>query len=90
LLYGAFVMAAAAGSPLGGVTIMTAFGLGALPALAAVQALVPGSLGRMRRSPRVVAFSRRAIPLLTAAVIVWRTLAAGAARPGETPGHLRA
>jgi len=79
LLYGAFVMAAAAGSPLGGVTIMTAFGLGALPALAAVQALVPGSLSRMRRSPRVVAFSRRAIPLLAAAVIVWRALAAGAA-----------
>jgi sulfite exporter TauE/SafE len=79
LLYGAFVMAAAAGSLLGGATIMTAFALGALPALAAVQALVPGSLGRVTRSPRVVAVSRRAIPLLAAAVIVWRALAAGAA-----------
>ena len=79
LLYGAFVMAAAAGNLLGGVIIMTAFGAGALPALAAVQALVPGSLGRLRRSPRVVAFWRRAIPLLAAAVIVWRSLAASAA-----------
>jgi hypothetical protein len=78
LLYGAFVMAAAAGSLLGGVTIMTAFGAGAVPALAAVQALVPASLGRVRRSPRVAALSRRAIPLLAAAVIVWRALAAGA------------
>jgi sulfite exporter TauE/SafE len=77
LLYGAFVMAAAAGSLFGGVTIMTAFGLGALPALAAVQALVPRSLGRAR-SPRVASISRRVIPLLAAAVIVWRALAAGA------------
>lgn len=79
LLYGAFVMAAAAGSLFGGVTIMTAFGLGALPALAAVQALLPRSLGHLRRSPRVAALSRRAIPLLAAAVIVWRAVAAGAA-----------
>jgi sulfite exporter TauE/SafE len=79
LLYGAFVMAAAAGSLVGGATIMTAFGLGALPALAAVQAFVPAGLGRLGRSPRVAALSRRAIPLLAAAVIVWRAVAAGAA-----------
>src|SRR5262249_3814814 len=79
LLYGAFVMAAAAGSLVGGVPLMTAFGAGALPALAAVQALVPRSLGRARRSPRIASVSRRLIPLLAAAVIVWRALAASAA-----------
>ena len=84
LLYGAFLMAAAAGSVLGGALIMTAFGLGAVPALALVQLVVPGGAARLAARPRAAAVIRRAIPLGGALVLVWRALAAGT---GGTPPH---
>jgi len=82
LLYGAFLMAAGAASVAGGALVMTAFGLGSVPALALVQALVPGSAARLAAHPRAAAVARRAIPLLAALVLVWRAVAAG---PGAPP-----
>lgn len=82
LLYGAFLMAAGAASVAGGALVMTAFGLGSVPALALVQALVPGGAARLAAHPRAAAVARRAIPLLAALVLVWRAVAAG---PGAPP-----
>ena len=84
LLYGAFLMAAGAASVAGGALVMTAFGLGSVPALALVQALLPGGAARLVSHPRAAAFARRAIPLLAAVVLVWRALAAG---PAGSPPH---
>jgi sulfite exporter TauE/SafE len=83
LLYGAFLMAAGAASVAGGALVMAAFGLGSVPALALVQALVPGGGARLAAHPRAAAFARRAIPLVAAVVLVWRAVAAqsGAAAP---------
>ena len=84
LLYGAFLMAAGAASVAGGALVMTAFGLGSVPALALVQVLLPGGAARLVSHPRAAAFARRAIPLLAAVVLVWRALAAG---PAGSPPH---
>ena len=84
LLYGAFLMAAAAGSVVGGALVLGAFGLGAVPALALVQAVVPGGTARLGAHPRAAAIARRAVPLAAALVLVWRALAAGG---GATPPH---
>jgi len=70
LLYGAFLMAGAAGSVIGGALVMLAFGAGAIPALAVVQA----SIVPLARHPRVYAVARRAVPLVAAAVLIWRAL----------------
>ena len=75
-------MAAGAASVAGGALVMTAFGLGSVPALALVQTLVPGGAARLAAHPRTAAVARRAIPLLAALVLVWRALAAG---PGVPP-----
>ena len=71
LLYGAFIMAVGAGTTVGGALTMTAFALGGVPALAVVQA----QSRRLANHPRAHRAARRLIPLLAAALIVWRTLA---------------
>lgn len=73
LLYGLFLAAAAAGSSRGGALLMGAFALGATPALIAVQS---GSTV-LQRWPRAARLLRRGVPLLAAAVIVWRAVHGG-------------
>ena len=68
MLYGAFVVAIGTGSALAGATVMLAFALGALPALALVQIGGPRLTTRRATNPIV----RRAIPLLAAALVAWR------------------
>lgn len=71
LLYGAFIMAVGAGSAGGGALTMVAFGAGGVPALAFVQT----QSRRLANHPRAQQAARRLIPLVAAALIVWRTLA---------------
>jgi hypothetical protein len=74
LLYGVFAAALAAGSFGGGALLLGAFALGGLPALFGAQL----QLGLWGRRPRAADFLlRRALPLMAAAVLVYR--AAGAA-----------
>ncbi len=78
LLYGAFVVAVGAGAAAGGAVIMIAFALGAIPALALLQ------LGAPRFADHQTAgrVARRVLPLVAAAVIVWRAVhARGAGAP---------
>jgi sulfite exporter TauE/SafE len=74
-LYGLFLAAVAASSALGGAALMAAFATGATPALALVQAHAP----IIRQHPRLATALRRTVPLLAAAVLVWRALHAGTA-----------
>ncbi len=83
LLYGLFLAAAATGSGAGGSLLMGAFALGSTPALAAVQS---GS-GFLQRWPTAARALRRGIPLVAAAVIVWRALHVGDAAGGTPPCH---
>ena len=83
LVYGAFLAALGTGSPLSGGLLMGAFALGGLPALAVVQSQLP-RLGASR--PRLVPFLRRAVPVLAAAVVVWRALAVGPEGPPHCHG----
>ena len=78
LLYGAFIMAMGAGGPGGGALTMGAFSLGAIPALALVQA----QGHRLANYPRARAIARHVVPLLAAGVVVWRTV--GAASTGHS------
>jgi sulfite exporter TauE/SafE len=80
LLYGAFLTAAAAGSLVGGALVMLAFGAGAVPALTLAQS----GLARLAAHPRAYAFTRRAVPVGAAVILVWRALVAG---DGATPPH---
>jgi uncharacterized protein len=77
LLYGAFVVAVGAGAPAAGALIMIAFALGAIPALALVQLGAPRFADR-QTAGRVV---RRVVPLLAAALIMWRAVNAGGGAP---------
>jgi sulfite exporter TauE/SafE len=77
-LYGLVLAAAATGSPLAGAGLMGAFALGATPALALVQAHAPA----LRGHPRLAAWVQRAIPLVAAAVLIWRAVHTG---DGATP-----
>lgn len=72
LLYGAFVVAAGAGSAAAGAIIMLTFALGAVPALVFVQANARWLAAR----PRAGRLVRRLVPLAAAAVVVWRALVA--------------
>lgn len=72
LLYGLFLAAVATGSPFGGAAVLGAFALGALPALAMVQA----GAQRLEGSPRLAQVMRRAVPLAAAAVLIIRALLA--------------
>ena len=80
LLYGAFVMAIGAGSAPSGALVMGAFGLGAIPALALVQAQ-GRRLADYPCSPRARRVAARVVPLLAAGLLVWRTLAASGSAP---------
>jgi sulfite exporter TauE/SafE len=79
LLYGALLAALATGRATVGALVMIAFAAGAVPALAFVQI----NVARLQSHPRVLRVARRAIPLLAAAVLVWRALGStgGAAAP---------
>lgn len=70
LLYGLFLAAIATGSPWGGAAVLFAFGLGGLPALAAVQV----GAQRLSLSPRASTWLRRVVPLAAAAVLIVRAL----------------
>ena len=83
LVYGMALTALAAGSAPAGGLVMTAFAVGGVPALAASQA----QLGLWNRSPRVAAVVRRVVPLLGAAVLVWRAVGAAAAVAPEASCH---
>lgn len=78
LLWGIFLAAVGAGTPLGGGAVLVAFGAGSTPGLAVVQA---GAAWSGRR-PRLERFLRRGVPLLAAAALVWRALAVPAAGAG--------
>jgi len=73
LLWGIFLVAVGAGSPLGGALVMTAFGLGSIPGLAAVQ-LGTAWGGRWPRLERAL---RVGVPLVAAAALVVRALGGG-------------
>ncbi|MFZ5445504.1 MAG: sulfite exporter TauE/SafE family protein [Myxococcota bacterium] len=70
LLYGLFLSAIATGTPWGGAAVMFAFGLGAVPAIAAVQI----GAQRLSISPRAATWLRRLVPLAAAAVLIVRAL----------------
>jgi len=70
LLYGGFVVALGAGSAGAGGAVMLAFALGAVPALVFVQA----NAGRLAARPRTRLVARRLLPLVGAAVLIWRAL----------------
>lgn len=72
-LYGLVLAATASGSSLAGTGLMASFALGATPALAVVQAHAPA----LRRYPRVAMWVQRAVPLLAAAVLIWRAVSGG-------------
>jgi sulfite exporter TauE/SafE len=74
-LYGLLLTAAATGSAFIGAGLMGAFALGATPALVLVQAHAPA----LRRHPRLALWVQRAVPLVAAAVLVWRAVHAGSA-----------
>lgn len=75
LLYGTFAVALAAGGVGGGALVLGAFAVGGLPALLAAQA------GLWRQRPRrVELLLQRGVPLLAAAVLVYRALEVGAGR----------
>jgi sulfite exporter TauE/SafE len=82
LLYGLFLAAAATASVRSGALFMIAFALGAVPAFVLLQS---GS-GSLARWPRLMPVLRRGVPLLAAAVVLWRTLAAAGA-PGVPLHH---
>lgn len=78
VLWGGYLAALGAGSVIGGGIVMAAFSLGAVPALGALQL----QQAWLSRSPRVELVLRRGLPLLGAAVLVWRALhAAGPEGP---------
>lgn len=81
LLWGIFLVAVGAGSGVGGAAILVAFGLGSTPGLAAVQ-FGAAWTGRWPRLERIL---KVALPLLAAAAVAWRALAAG--EPGAGHGH---
>jgi sulfite exporter TauE/SafE len=71
LLYGVFAAALASGSFVGGALVLGAFALGGLPALLGAQL----QAGLWKHRPRAVSFLlQRAVPLLAAAVLIYRAL----------------
>src|SRR5512138_2841405 len=81
LLYGGFLIAAASGSAPAGAAILAAFALGAIPALAVAQANVHWLTGRARAA-RIL---RVSVPLLAAALLIWRATTTGAPSPDHPP-----
>lgn len=77
VLWGGYLAALGTGSALGGALVMGAFALGALPAFALLQS----QQARLARWPRLDKVLRRGVPLLGAALLVWRALQAGSEVP---------
>lgn len=71
LLYAGFAAAIATGWATGGAILLGGFALGAVPALAAAQLHV----ALARRSSAAFALARRAVPLVAAALLVYRAVA---------------
>jgi len=85
LVYSMLAMAAATGSPARGALVMTAFGVGTLPALVAA-GLASGWLGRLARAAAL----RRLAAVVYLAAGAWllaSTLAGGPHRHGAAPAH---
>lgn len=82
LLYGVMISAAASGGAGRGAWVMGGFALGGVPALLLAQ-LQSGWLRRM--NPRVRSWLPRAVPMLAALVLAWRTLAVGAPAMPNAP-----
>lgn len=78
VLWGGYVAALGAGSAWGGGVVMAAFSLGAVPALGLLQT----QQAWLSRWPRVEVILRRGLPLVAAAVLVWRALHAGGPAAG--------
>lgn len=70
LLYGVFLTALGTGFPGGGAIVMGAFAAGGMPALLLVQGAHPW----LGRRPRALNVLRRVVPVMAAAVLVWRAL----------------
>lgn len=78
LLYGVFAAALASGSFEGGALILGAFALGGLPALLGAQL----QAGLWKNRPRAASFLlQRAVPLLAAAVLIYRAVGSASGRP---------
>ncbi len=78
LLYGVFAAALASGSFVGGGLILGAFALGGLPALLGAQL----QAGLWKRRPGMAAFLlQRAVPLVAAAVLIYRAVNTASGRP---------
>lgn len=78
LLFGVYAAALASSSFWGGALLMGAFALGGVAALLGAQL----QAGLWREQPRVAAFVlKRAMPLLAAAVLVYRAVGAGSGQP---------
>jgi sulfite exporter TauE/SafE len=78
LLYGVYAAALASSSFGGGALLMGAFALGGLPALLGAQL----QTGLWQRQPRVATFVlKRAVPLVAAAVLLYRAVGAGTGQP---------
>ncbi|MCP3140186.1 sulfite exporter TauE/SafE family protein [Pyxidicoccus xibeiensis] len=78
LLYGVFGAALASGSFGGGALVLGAFALGGLPALLGAQL----QAGLWKHRPRVATFVlQRAVPLVAAAVLIYRAVGAGGNAP---------
>ncbi|HEY0711188.1 MAG TPA: sulfite exporter TauE/SafE family protein [Polyangia bacterium] len=72
-LYALFLATIAAASAWGGGLLMAGFAVGASPAIALVQAHAP----LLTRYPRATLWLRRAVPLVAAAILIWRATHAG-------------
>lgn len=78
LLYGVYAAALTSSSFGGGALLMGAFALGGLPALLGAQL----QTGLWRRQPRLATFVlKRAVPLVAAAVLLYRAVGVGAGQP---------
>ncbi|WP_164021355.1 sulfite exporter TauE/SafE family protein [Pyxidicoccus trucidator] len=79
LLYGVFAAALASGSFAGGALLLGAFALGGLPALLGAQL----QAGLWKHRPKAVSFLlQRAVPLLAAAVLIYRAVGTTSGQPG--------
>ncbi len=78
LLYGVYAAALTSSSFGGGALLMGAFALGGLPALLGAQL----QTGLWQRQPRLATFVlKRAVPLVAAAVLLYRAVGVGAGQP---------
>ncbi len=78
LLYGVFAAALASGSFGGGALLLGAFALGGLPALLGAQL----QTGLWKHRPKALSFLlQRAVPLLAAALLIYRAVGTGSSQP---------